>query len=85
ERRVEAGIQAEARQQQQQHDARLNGLLLSLADGTKGQADLDAARSEGWLTDFYEINRASNIIAERNRENADINTFNSLWSDPATV
>lgn len=64
--------------QRQVYDQRLNGLLNSLNDGTLGQEGIEAARKEGWLTDYDDINKAEGVLASKQKENSDLDTFNLL-------
>lgn len=63
----DAEVADAAKQAQIEHNERLNTLLVGLNDGRFGQADIDTAAKEGWLTDFDEINKAENVLRQ-NRE-----------------
>lgn len=71
-----------AQAQQEAHNAWLNGFMNDLNDGKAGQADIDAARKSGVLTDFDEINRAQTIVEQRNKQVGNLNTFNTLLATP---
>ena len=66
EREAVAAATAEAKAQKAQIEAQTNDLYLGLLDGTKGKADIEAARGAGWLTDYDSINKANNILKEAN-------------------
>jgi Phage tail lysozyme len=68
--------------QQEQHSTWLNEFMNNLNDGTAGTTDIEAARKSGRLTDFGEINRAQGVAEARERQNVDINTYNSLVAEP---
>lgn len=65
-----------------EHDDWYNDFLLGLEDGTIGAADIAAARRSGRLTDFDEVTRAENILERKEKENADINFFNTAIGTP---
>lgn len=71
-----------AQAEHEAHNAWLNGFMNDLNDGKAGQADIDAARKSGTLTDFDEINRAQTIVEQRNKQVGDLNTFNTLLATP---
>lgn len=71
-----------AQAEHEAHSAWLNGFMNDLNDGKAGQADIDAARKSGVLTDFDEINRAQTIVEQRNKQVGDLNTFNTLLATP---
>lgn len=71
-----------AQAEQEAHSSWLNQFMNDLNDGKAGQADIDAARKSGTLTDFDEINRAQTIVEQRNKGQADLNTFNTLLATP---
>lgn len=71
-----------AQAEHEAHNAWLNGFMNDLNDGKAGQADIDAARKSGALTDFDEINRAQTIVEQRNKQVGDLNTFNTLLATP---
>jgi len=54
---------------------KINALELAIHDGTAGQADIDAARADGTLTDAGDIARAEAQLAQRNQQNADLTRF----------
>ena len=64
------------------HNSWLNGFMNDLNDGKSGQADIDAARKSGVLTDYDEINRAETIVEQRNNQAGDLSTFNTLLATP---
>lgn len=64
------------------HDKWLNQFMTELNDGKAGMADIEAARKQGRLTDFDEINRAESIVAAREKQNIDINTYTALAATP---
>lgn len=45
----------------------VNTLELGLMDGSKGQADIDAARRDGYLRDASDVSRAEGILAEKQK------------------
>lgn len=49
-------------------DTLTNNLYVGLLDGTKGKADIEAAREQGWLTDYDSINKANEILKNGNKE-----------------
>lgn len=71
-----------ARAEHEAHNAWLNQFMNDLNDGKAGQADIEAARKSGVLTDFDEINRAQTIVEQRNKQMGDLNTFNTLLATP---
>lgn len=71
-----------AQAEQEAHSTWLNQFLNDLNDGKAGQADIDAARKSGVLTDFDEINRAQTIVEQRSKQMGDLNTFNTLLATP---
>jgi len=82
EREIDQRERQQAAAAQQEHGNWLNDFLNELNDGKAGAADIEAARKAGRLTDFDEISRAQNIVKEREKQNVDINTFNTLAADP---
>lgn len=71
-----------AQAEHEAHNAWLNQFMNDLNDGKAGQADIEAARKSGVLTDFDEINRAQTIVEQRNKQMGDLNTFNTLLATP---
>lgn len=69
-----------AQAEQEAHNAWLNQFMNDLNDGKAGAADIEAARKSGVLTDFDEINRAQNIVEQRNKGMADLATYNAMWA-----
>jgi len=70
-----AGAKAAA---EQQHQDYLNGLLLSIHDGSAGQPEINAARARGQLTSVDEIARAENMVAAREKNVGDLQNFGSM-------
>jgi hypothetical protein len=71
-----------AQAEQEAHSTWLNQFMNDLNDGKAGTADIEAARKSGALTDFDEINRAQTIVEQRNKQTADLSTFNTLLATP---
>lgn len=71
-----------AQAQQEAHNTWLNGFMNDLNDGKAGEADIEAARKSGVLTDFDEINRAQSIVEQRNKQVGDLSAFNTLMATP---
>lgn len=51
------------------YDAKLNTLLVGLHDGKMGQTAIDGAR-QSWLTDYDDINKAQNLLEEKDKSTA---------------
>lgn len=66
-----AEANAAAEQQKLQINTQINDLLNKINDGVAGQTEIDAARAEGWLTDYSDINRAQELYEKRNAEQLD--------------
>lgn len=61
--------EAEAEKQRQEaYNAQKNDLETGLFDGTKGLADIQAARDAGWLTDAGDIRALTTMYEERHKE-----------------
>lgn len=82
QRKIDSDAQAQARAQQQQHADWLNSFELKIHDGHAGQADIEAARKRGILTDADEITHLESAVAAREAKNADINRYNMLAGTP---
>ena len=54
---------------------KINALELSIIDGTAGQAEIDAARRDGTLTDANDVNRLQGAVRQRDAQNADFTRF----------
>lgn len=59
---------ARAQQEKLRIDTLTNDLYNGINDGLKGQTAIDAARAEGWLTDFDQIKKAQDLYAKRNED-----------------
>lgn len=68
ETEVNAAMAAQAKLQLAANNARINGLMVGLYDGTAGLTEIDDAREAGWLTDYEDINRAHTIYEKRNED-----------------
>lgn len=66
EREAAAAINQQNLLQKQQKDNQVNSLLLGLLDGTKGQADIDIARRDGWLDSYENVNKAQTVLRQKN-------------------
>ncbi len=83
---------AALKERQAVYGARFNGLMVAIQDGQAGMADVEEARSEGWLYSYQDIKKATDAIESRDKEAiktaqamarfADTNeTFNPFVSD----
>lgn len=63
---AEQNAQAEA--YKLQVNSQINDLLNKINDGVAGQTEINAARAEGWLSDYNDINRAQELYEKRNEE-----------------
>lgn len=68
ERQVAAEISDAAQLKKESDEALINSLMVSLYDGTAGQADIDSLREAGILTDYEDIKRADEVLAKRDEE-----------------
>lgn len=68
DREAVATAAAEAKAQKEQLALQTNDLYLGLLDGTKGKADIEAARGAGWLTDYDSIKKANDILKDSNAQ-----------------
>jgi len=84
QREIDAKQAADAQANRSAHSAWLNNFMNELNDGTAGEADIEAARKSGILTDFNEISRAQSIVQQRNRQNTELATFNAMWEAQQT-
>lgn len=57
---------AAAAAQKLQIEGRFNELMTNIHDGRAGQMEIEAARAEGWLTDYDQIVKAEKAFADRN-------------------
>lgn len=78
QRQIEHRAQVADAQQQEDHAAKVNQLLLDIDDGKAGRADIAAARQAGWLSDYSDVNRAEGILDARDKANQDLNNFNAM-------
>lgn len=74
-RDLDRAAQQDAAAAQQAQAQAINDLELRIHDGKAGQAEIDAARANGTLTDASDVARLENIIAQRNQQNADFTNF----------
>ena len=74
-RDLDRAAQQDAVAAQQAQAQAINDLELRIHDGKAGQAEIDAARANGTLTDASDVARLENIIAQRNQQNADFTNF----------
>lgn len=72
---VNSILAEQAATQKAAYDQQLNGLEVGLLDGTKGAADIEAARNDGWLTDYEAIAKVQGILDKKQKEGADLATF----------
>lgn len=72
-----AASNAQAKAEKDAAAARQNELYMNLADGKAGQADIDAGRQEGWLTDYDAFNKANEVYKKYNEENV---TAAAAWT-----
>lgn len=68
ERTVAAEVTAQQQQAKAETQSMVNSLHVALYDGTAGQADIDASREAGILTDYEDIKKADDILAKRDEE-----------------
>jgi hypothetical protein len=68
EREASALAVEQAAQAKAQREASQNALYLGLLDGNKGRMDIDNARAGGVLDDYDSVNKALNILKERNAD-----------------
>jgi hypothetical protein len=82
-------VNAQARQtaldQKAAYDGKLNDLLNGLNDGTMGPKAIEAARAEGWLTDYGDINKAQGILTSATAKQKDLTAGLAAINDPNTV
>lgn len=71
-----------ARAQQAAHSDVVNQLQVEILDGKAGQREIDALRESGVLTDYDEIKRLQDQVVARDKEQADINRFNTMMGTP---
>lgn len=62
---VAAAQAAAAKAEKEATAAKTNALYNGINDGVMGVTDVDAARQEGWLTDFDAIKKAQDLIKQR--------------------
>lgn len=68
-----------------QHQEWLNDFYTGLHDGKLGAQDIQIARANGVLSDYGEIVAAENIVASREKANADFNEGMNIVNSGATV
>lgn len=59
---------ARAEQEKLRINTLTNDLLNGINDGVKGQTEIDAARAEGWLSDYDTIKKAQDLYEKKNEE-----------------
>lgn len=75
---------AESKQKEAERQGRLNDLYLGLRDGTKGRVEMDEAFEAGDM-DYNDLNRADSILAEREKQGADLRYFIDKARNPTGV
>jgi hypothetical protein len=68
-----------------EYDSKLNSLLNGLNDGTMGVGAIEAARAEGWLTDFNDIKKAQGILTTANEKQASLTAGVAALNDQDTI
>jgi GH24 family phage-related lysozyme (muramidase) len=63
-----AEANAAAEQQKLQINTQINDLLNKINDGLAGQTEIDAARAEGWLSDYDSVKKAQDLYEKRNED-----------------
>ena len=74
-RDIDRAAQQDAVAAQQAQAQAVNQLELNIIDGEAGQAEIDAARANGTLTDASDVNRLQGIIRQREEQTQDFTRF----------
>lgn len=65
------------------YNSQINTMMTGILDGTVGRADVQAARSSGWLTDYGDIKKAIDAIDTRDKATLSASAALAAVSDPA--
>jgi hypothetical protein len=63
---------------------RFNTLYVGILDGTKGQAEIDQARNDGWLRDASLIDKAQTQLQQQQQATAGATAFGAMLNSGAT-
>jgi len=75
----------DAQVREQQYDDKYNSLMTGILDGSAGRSEFEAARKEGWLTKYQDIDRIENALEQREKQNSDLTNYNTALATPGFV
>jgi len=64
-----------AAERKAQQEAQFNDLMLGINDNRYGMKDIEAAREQGWLSDYDQVKKAQDLVEQKNKDGADLANF----------